>query len=66
MHVFRDRYHPTSIRGSHNVQSGNDQVLQRFDESTSAVLRAQYALAERFVNGVRIGVLGALAIASAF
>jgi diguanylate cyclase (GGDEF)-like protein/PAS domain S-box-containing protein len=48
------------------VRSGNDQELQRFDESTSAVLRAQYALAERFVNGVRIGVLGALAIASAF
>jgi hypothetical protein len=48
------------------VRPGNDQELQRFDETTSAVLRAQYALAERFVNGVRIGVLGALAIASAF
>lgn len=48
------------------MRPGNDKELQRFDETTSAVLRAQYALAERFVNGVRIGVLGALAIASGF
>ncbi|MBC7896046.1 MAG: EAL domain-containing protein [Cytophagaceae bacterium] len=38
--------------------------LHEFDESTSQVLRAQFALAERFVNGVRIAVLGALAIAA--
>jgi diguanylate cyclase (GGDEF)-like protein/PAS domain S-box-containing protein len=42
-----------------------DAKLRNFDESTSQVLRAQFALAERFVNGVRIAVLGALAIAAA-
>ena len=36
-----------------------------FDHSTSEVLRTQFALAERFVNGVRIAVLGGLAITAA-
>ncbi|MGQ0648490.1 MAG: putative bifunctional diguanylate cyclase/phosphodiesterase [Gemmatimonadaceae bacterium] len=48
------------------MQTPRDVILRDFDESTSQVLRAQYALAERFVNGVRIAVLGALAIAAAF
>lgn len=42
------------------------ETIRDFDASTSQVLRAQFALAERFVNGVRIGVLGGLAIAAAF
>lgn len=40
-------------------------ALRRFDESTSDVLKAQYASAERVVNGVRILAIGALGIASA-
>ncbi|MCC6317515.1 MAG: EAL domain-containing protein [Gemmatimonadaceae bacterium] len=38
--------------------------LHEFDESTSQVLQAQFALAERSVNGVRILVIGVLAIAA--
>jgi diguanylate cyclase (GGDEF)-like protein/PAS domain S-box-containing protein len=40
-------------------------LLRDFDESTSAVLREQFARAERAVNAVRIAVLGVLAIAAA-
>ena len=47
------------------MHTSRDDNLRDFDASTSQVLRAQFALAERFVNGVRIGVLGALAIAAA-
>ena len=48
------------------VHVPRDTGLRDFDESTSQVLRAQFALAERYVNGARIAVLGALAIAAAF
>ncbi len=41
-----------------------DALHRDFDESTNEVLRHQYAQAERAVNGVRIGVLGVLAIAA--
>lgn len=39
-------------------------ALRRFDESTSEVLRTQYAAAERVVNGVRILAIGLLGIAA--
>jgi diguanylate cyclase (GGDEF)-like protein/PAS domain S-box-containing protein len=39
-------------------------LLLQFDESTSNVLRGQYVDAERFVNTIRIAVLGALSIAA--
>ncbi len=35
-----------------------------FDASTAAILRVQFARAERFVNGFRIAILGALATAA--
>lgn len=38
---------------------------RQFDVSTSAVRRAQYVAAERVVNGLRIAVIGVLAMAAA-
>ncbi|MGQ0766523.1 MAG: putative bifunctional diguanylate cyclase/phosphodiesterase [Gemmatimonadota bacterium] len=44
--------------------ASNTAILRSFDESTSDVLAAQYASAERLVNFVRILVLGVLGIAA--
>lgn len=54
--MYRDRFPGLPLTNAH--------FLSDFDESTTAVLREQFARAERTVNAVRIALLGVLAMAA--